>query len=82
MEQRLLMDLIVGCFLQFLNCDPRAMSKVISKNAKKKFLHSLNNYCSLQRIVEDQFGLDLVTRTLHRRNASGSNRRSQTWAKP
>jgi methionine S-methyltransferase len=35
-------------FLQILNPNPDAMSKMITENASEEFLHSLSNYCALQ----------------------------------
>lgn len=61
-EQKLTMDLIVGCIPQILNPDPTAMSKLVTENASEEFLHSLSNYCGLQGFVEDQFGLGLIAR--------------------
>ncbi|XP_073123673.1 methionine S-methyltransferase-like isoform X2 [Henckelia pumila] len=49
---------------QILNPNPDAMSKMITENASKEFLHSLSNYCTLQGFVEDQFGLGLIARAV------------------
>ena len=35
-------------FLQILNPNPDAMSKMITENASEEFLYSLSNYCALQ----------------------------------
>lgn len=39
---------LVFFFLQILNPNPDAMSKMITENASEEFLHSLSNYCALQ----------------------------------
>ena len=40
--------LLLFVFLQILNPNPDAMSKMITENASEEFLYSLSNYCALQ----------------------------------
>ncbi|WCJ18712.1 methionine S-methyltransferase [Euphorbia peplus] len=63
-DNDLQLERIVGCIPQILNPNPDAMSKMITENASEEFLYSLSNYCALQGLVEDQFGLGLIARAV------------------
>ncbi|KAH9750249.1 EMBRYO DEFECTIVE 140 [Citrus sinensis] len=45
-------------YVQVLNPNSNAMSKIITENASEEFLYSLSNYCGLQKEEEDSCGDD------------------------
>ncbi|XP_042392950.1 methionine S-methyltransferase-like [Zingiber officinale] len=63
-QNKLQLERIIGCIPQILNPNPEAMSKMITENASEEFLFSLSNYCALQGVLEDQFGLGLIARAV------------------
>eukprot|EP00271_Cylindrocystis_brebissonii_P004864 TRINITY_DN16782_c0_g1_i1.p1 TRINITY_DN16782_c0_g1~~TRINITY_DN16782_c0_g1_i1.p1 ORF type:complete len:1130 (-),score=219.78 TRINITY_DN16782_c0_g1_i1:230-3619(-) len=63
-ENNIKLDRVVGCIPQVLSPDPDATLKIVSETMSEEFLYSLSNYCGLQGLVEDQFGLGLIARAV------------------
>lgn len=58
------LDRIIGCIPQVLSPDPEIAQKIIAEGSDDDFLYSLSNYCGMQGLIEDQFGLGLVARAV------------------
>jgi aspartate/methionine/tyrosine aminotransferase/methylase of polypeptide subunit release factors len=56
-------DFVVGCIPQVLRGEEEALPSELSQ-ADEQALYDLSNYCTLQNVYEDHFGLGLIARLL------------------
>lgn len=63
-ENKIHCDRVMGCIPQVLNPNPTDAAKMVSESSSDEFLVSLSNYCGNQGMIEDEFGLGLIARSI------------------
>lgn len=64
LDQKIVLDRILGCIPQVLSPDVDLLPQIIAETASDESLYALSNYCAKQGVIEDQFGLGLIARTI------------------